>query len=199
MASGDRTVVRDDFALWSKEGVTIAMQALMSTLDGLCESVFFFSSRRRHTRLQGDWSSDVCSSDLWALRRLHERRGGNSFFAAGVSLGGNALAKWLGERGEGARPIVDRAAIVSAPLDRKRVVWGKRGDLGGRRIIKKKKKENRSGAGGLKEECGGDRSREHDADDGLVSDVHEFVGLSAGWSSDRGPAGCGRGCVGDLV
>src|SRR5256885_13220777 len=25
---------------------------------------FFLSSRRRHTRLQGDWSSDVCSSDL---------------------------------------------------------------------------------------------------------------------------------------
>src|SRR6266850_2583487 len=25
---------------------------------------FFFSSRRRHTRLQSDWSSDVCSSDL---------------------------------------------------------------------------------------------------------------------------------------
>src|SRR5256885_9878691 len=29
--------------------------------------VFFFSSRRRHTRLQGDWSSDVCSSDLQRL------------------------------------------------------------------------------------------------------------------------------------
>src|SRR5256885_5488865 len=28
--------------------------------------MFFFSSRRRHTRLQGDWSSDVCSSDLLA-------------------------------------------------------------------------------------------------------------------------------------
>src|SRR5256885_10880626 len=26
--------------------------------------LFFFSSRSRHTRLQGDWSSDVCSSDL---------------------------------------------------------------------------------------------------------------------------------------
>src|ERR1022692_1471163 len=26
--------------------------------------VFFFPSRRRHTRLQDDWSSDVCSSDL---------------------------------------------------------------------------------------------------------------------------------------
>src|SRR5256885_3995296 len=29
---------------------------------------FFFSSRRRHTRLQGDWSSDVCSSDLGRRR-----------------------------------------------------------------------------------------------------------------------------------
>src|SRR2546426_10562102 len=33
---------------------------------------FFFSSRRRHTRLQGDWSSDVCSSDL-ENRRGHHR------------------------------------------------------------------------------------------------------------------------------
>src|SRR2546430_12199859 len=29
---------------------------------------FFFSSRRRHTRFDCDWSSDVCSSDLDALR-----------------------------------------------------------------------------------------------------------------------------------
>src|SRR6266516_5178464 len=27
-------------------------------------AIFFFSSRRRHTRSYGDWSSDVCSSDL---------------------------------------------------------------------------------------------------------------------------------------
>src|SRR5690606_40727188 len=27
-------------------------------------TVFFFSSRRRHTRFSRDWSSDVCSSDL---------------------------------------------------------------------------------------------------------------------------------------
>src|SRR5256885_12547282 len=45
-------------------------------------SIFFFSSRRRHTRLQGDWSSDVCSSDLRSRRRrpcrhsiLHWRSG----------------------------------------------------------------------------------------------------------------------------
>src|SRR5256885_3856378 len=35
---------------------------------------FFFSSRRRHTRLQGDWSSDVCSSDLALALRLEELR-----------------------------------------------------------------------------------------------------------------------------
>src|SRR5690606_40800364 len=29
--------------------------------------VFFFSSRRRHTRFSRDWSSDVCSSDLFRL------------------------------------------------------------------------------------------------------------------------------------
>src|SRR5438046_9874000 len=31
----------------------------------VAESFFFFSSRRRHTRLVSDWSSDVCSSDLY--------------------------------------------------------------------------------------------------------------------------------------
>src|SRR5205807_9147680 len=38
---------------------------------------FFFSSRRRHTRLQGDWSSDVCSSDLFDFLKRSElvRRG----------------------------------------------------------------------------------------------------------------------------
>src|SRR2546426_10061044 len=38
---------------------------------------FFFSSRRRHTRLQGDWSSDVCSSDLEHLaEEKHAREAG---------------------------------------------------------------------------------------------------------------------------
>src|SRR5690606_40778486 len=31
-------------------------------------AIFFFSSRRRHTRFSRDWSSDVCSSDLIAAR-----------------------------------------------------------------------------------------------------------------------------------
>src|SRR2546430_5072901 len=36
--------------------------SLASASLSLC--VFFFSSRRRHTRFDCDWSSDVCSSDL---------------------------------------------------------------------------------------------------------------------------------------
>src|SRR5262245_62686975 len=35
-----------------------------------CVRVFFFSSRRRHTRCLSDWSSDVCSSDLMAERGI---------------------------------------------------------------------------------------------------------------------------------
>src|SRR5580692_12091053 len=34
--------------------------------------LFFFSSRRRHTRFDCDWSSDVCSSDL-LLKKLNQR------------------------------------------------------------------------------------------------------------------------------
>src|SRR5574341_1729673 len=39
-------------------------------LSRLLPISFFCSSRRRHTRLVGDWSSDVCSSDLAWLQRL---------------------------------------------------------------------------------------------------------------------------------
>src|ERR1022692_3684187 len=40
-------------------------------MPSVCFVFFFFSSRRRHTRLQGDWSSDVCSSDLFQEERNH--------------------------------------------------------------------------------------------------------------------------------
>src|SRR6266581_3839397 len=36
-------------------------------------AMFFFSSRRRHTRWTGDWSSDVCSSDLLIPRTRDAR------------------------------------------------------------------------------------------------------------------------------
>src|SRR5262249_58352126 len=42
---------------------------VISACVALIRLFFFFSSRRRHTRLVSDWSSDVCSSDLSPQRR----------------------------------------------------------------------------------------------------------------------------------
>src|SRR5207248_5128483 len=46
---------------------------IMRVILSLCR-LFFFSSRRRHTRSYGDWSSDVCSSDLIGLDESEGRR-----------------------------------------------------------------------------------------------------------------------------
>ena len=52
----------------------------------------------------------------WMLRRL-ARESDAPVYAAGISLGGNALLKWLGERGPEAATVVRAAAAVSAPVD----------------------------------------------------------------------------------
>src|SRR5256885_13231136 len=50
--------VRSEFPLpFDMSGLLLATGVALSAF-------LFFSSRRRHTILQGDWSSDVCSSDL---------------------------------------------------------------------------------------------------------------------------------------
>jgi predicted alpha/beta-fold hydrolase len=55
----------------------------------------------------------------WILRRLDTsapRRQASAFYAVGVSLGGNALLRWLGESGHGAE-FIAAACAISAPLD----------------------------------------------------------------------------------
>src|SRR5690348_17810598 len=47
---------------YERTAKTRAMSGL--TIKYVTSLSFFFSSRRRHTRWTGDWSSDVCSSDL---------------------------------------------------------------------------------------------------------------------------------------
>src|SRR5256885_6895370 len=47
-----------------KAKIMLSERLKVKTIMYVLFYVFFFSSRRRHTRLQGDWSSDVCSSDL---------------------------------------------------------------------------------------------------------------------------------------
>src|SRR2546427_2491740 len=88
----------------------------------MCFFFFFFSSRRRHTRFDCDWSSDVCSSDLRARAR------GPSPLGAGARGGRGLRLEARGRRDRG-----DAGG-------RERGGEGKRGDLGGRRFIKKKKK-----------------------------------------------------------
>jgi predicted alpha/beta-fold hydrolase len=51
------------------------------------------------------------------LRHVKSRHPDAPLYAVGVSLGANALLKWLGESGESAHSLVARAAAVSAPLD----------------------------------------------------------------------------------
>ena len=52
----------------------------------------------------------------WILRRLRAKHRG-PLYAVGISLGGNMLLKWLGEQGERAVDLVERAAAVSAPVE----------------------------------------------------------------------------------
>ena len=60
-------------------------------------------------------SGDSAEID-WVLRRL-SGQGWPALFATGVSLGGNALLKWLAEQGAAAGTVITAAAAISAPLD----------------------------------------------------------------------------------
>src|SRR6266480_3109459 len=77
------------------QGPRAAIEAANLAALGYCKrvTVFFFSSRRRHTRLTCDWSSDVYSSDLAALAAdgLHARTDGFTSLAVLLGAGGVAL------------------------------------------------------------------------------------------------------------
>jgi predicted alpha/beta-fold hydrolase len=70
-----------------------------------------------HNRLVRAYHSGDSSEIDWILRRLKENNPKAKIYALGVSLGGNVLLKWLGEQGERALEIVEKAAAVSAPVD----------------------------------------------------------------------------------
>ncbi len=61
-------------------------------------------------------SGDSAEID-WIVRRIKAEHRQQPLFAVGVSLGGNALLKWLGERENAALSVLDAAAAVSAPVD----------------------------------------------------------------------------------
>ena len=61
-------------------------------------------------------SGDAAEID-WVLARLRAQHRNAPLLAIGVSLGGNALLKWLGEYRDNSLATLDAAAAVSAPLD----------------------------------------------------------------------------------
>src|SRR2546427_10980306 len=93
--------------------------------------VFFFSSRRRHTRFDCDWSSDVCSSDLhrWPLPAgIDHGRPRAVERVNGPSLGGH---------GGGEKSSDDHEREIG------RGAWRGKGEIsGGAGSLKKKKKKS---------------------------------------------------------
>lgn len=61
-------------------------------------------------------SGDAAEID-WILRRLKSENSGCDIYAAGISLGGNMLLKWLGEQAGAASTVIKGAVAVSAPVD----------------------------------------------------------------------------------
>ena len=61
-------------------------------------------------------AGDVAEIDM-IVRRLKTEHPDTPLYAVGVSLGGNALLKWLGEQGSGANSVIEKAVAVSAPVD----------------------------------------------------------------------------------
>src|SRR5688572_32801451 len=75
----------------------------------LCICFFFFSSRRRHTRFDCDWSSDVCSSDLGEPEHGVQPRHVVELGAGGEQAQVEAAPSPLGVRLEDLRADVDRS------------------------------------------------------------------------------------------
>jgi predicted alpha/beta-fold hydrolase len=53
----------------------------------------------------------------WILQRLRQLHPARPIYAVGVSIGGNVLLKWLGERESTASRLIDAAAAISVPFD----------------------------------------------------------------------------------
>src|SRR5256884_1296209 len=99
----------------------------------LVSRFFFFSSRRRHTRCSRDWSSDVCSSDLEKTRPEHVHVAAQWIFKS-TTLGCSALCRQGRNQGLALR-FLQTERVKNVAGERESGVEGKRGELGGGRII----------------------------------------------------------------
>src|SRR5690348_18445392 len=97
---------------------------------------FFFSSRRRHTRWTGDWSSDVCSSDLSRTRYCDAMLLELELGEVLLDLSLDALERVVD--GLYVTAEIARHLLVALALRSEERREGKSVDLGRRRSVKKK-------------------------------------------------------------
>jgi predicted alpha/beta-fold hydrolase len=96
-----------------------SLMAHIKTLDWSGAVVHFRGCSGHHNMAPRFYHSGDAQEINWILRRLAplvRAQGAGKFYATGVSLGGNALLRWLGESQHQAE-IVDAACAVSAPID----------------------------------------------------------------------------------
>lgn len=99
----------------SRSHYALALMAQVAQCGWRGVVVHFRGCSGELNRLPRAYHSGDSAEVEWVLKRLrvHHPR----LLAVGVSLGGNALLKWLGETGASAAEVIERAAAVSAPVD----------------------------------------------------------------------------------
>ncbi len=122
------------------------------------------------------------TSDLdFVIRSLAENEPDGPLAIAGISLGGNVLLKWLGERGEDVPPQVMAAAAISVPFDLER--GARRIDQGFARVyqarflatLRPKAHAKLARFPGIVDAAAVDRARTlHEFDDCVTAPVHGF-------------------------
>jgi hypothetical protein len=131
----DGDFVDVDFALPEPDNVNAPVLVLFHGLEGCSQSHYARSIMRaaadrgwrglvphfrgcsgEPNRLPRAYHSGDSAEGDWILRAVARRYPGARLYAVGISLGGNMLAKWLGERGTEAG-FVAAAASIGSPLD----------------------------------------------------------------------------------
>jgi predicted alpha/beta-fold hydrolase len=100
----------------SRSHYAVALAAELARIGWRCAVPHFRGCSGEQNRLPRAYHSGDAEEISWILRRFRGETARAPLYAVGVSLGGNALLKWLGED-RSADGVLDLAAAVSAPLD----------------------------------------------------------------------------------
>lgn len=101
----------------SQSHYAVALMAALQKTGWRGVVIHFRGCSGEINRLPRAYHSGDSTEINWVLHRLRHLHPTTPLYAVGVSLGGNALMKWLGEQHENAAGIICAAVAVSAPVD----------------------------------------------------------------------------------